>query len=118
MKIKREKKSIFIEADNQRAFDRKLNEALEGKMDAQVQIYGLYQGAVIYTEMEVEEDEPTIADMFEKAGCGAMCGECPFYERPEDRRKKWTVCSGRKVNESSRACDTYYLGRRNNAKAG
>lgn len=118
MKITREKRSIFIEADDQKTFDKELNECLRGKTDATVQIYGLFKGAILYTEIEVEEDEPTIAELFEKAGCGAKCGECPFYEKPEDGRKKWTVCGGRKVNEESRACNEFYLGRRENAKAG
>lgn len=118
MKIIRQKKSVFIEATNQWDFDKELNECLRGKIEATVQVYGLFKAAILYTELEIEEDEPTIAEMFEKAGCGAKCGECPFYESPEDGRKKWTVCSGRKVNENSRACDAYYLGRRNNAKAG
>lgn len=118
MKIIREKRTIFIEAEDQWAFDRKLNECLKDKMDAQVQIYGLFKGAILYTEMIVEEDEPTIAELFEKAGCGASCGDCPMYEKPTDGRVKWTICGRRRINESSRACDDYYLGRRKNAKAG
>lgn len=118
MKIIRQKRSIFIEADDQWAFDNKLNECLKGKMDATVQIYGLFKAAILYTEIDVEEDEPTIAEMFEKAGCGAICGDCPNYQKPTDGRVKYTVCGNRKINEESRACDAFYLGRRENAKAG
>lgn len=118
MKITREKRTIFIEAEDQWTFDRQLNENLKGKIDASVQIYGLFKGAILYTEMIVEEDEPTIADLFERAGCGASCGECPMYRKPTDGRVRWTVCGNRKVNEESRACDAFYLGRREDAKAG
>lgn len=118
MKITREKRTEFVKAEDQTTFEKKLNECLKGKVDAQVQIYGLYEGAVLYTEMVVEEDEPTLADLFEKAGCGAKCGDCPNFKKPTDGRIKWTVCGGRKVNEQSRACDAFYLGRRENAKAG
>lgn len=118
MKITREKRTIFIEAEDQWTFDRQLNENLKGKVDASVQIYGLFKGAILYTEMIVEEDEPTIADLFERAGCGAYCKECPNYQKPTDGRVKYTVCHNRKISEESRACDDYYLGRRANAKAG
>ena len=118
MKIIRQKKSVFIEAEDQKSFDKELNECLRGKMDATVQVYGLFKAAILYTELEVEEDELTLAEMFEKAGCGAICGDCPNYTKPADGRVKYTVCGNRKINEESRACDTFYLGRRKNAKAG
>lgn len=118
MKITRQKRSIFIEAPDQWSFEEQLNECLKDKTDAQVQIYGLFKGAILYTEMIVEDDEMTIADLFEKAGCGALCGDCPNYNKPTDGRVKYTVCNNRKISEGSRACDDYYLGRRENAKAG
>ena len=118
MKIIRQKRSIFIEAEDQKTFDNKLNECLKGKMDAQVQIYGLFKAAILYTEIEVEEDELTIAELFEKAGCGAFCGDCPNFIKPTDGRVKYTICGNRRINEGSRACDDYYLEGRKNAKAG
>lgn len=118
MKITRRKKTIFIKATSSEEFDRMLNESLIGLVDADVQIYGLYEGAILCTEIVVEDDRKTIADMFEEAGCGKTCGDCPFYERPKDGRFKYTVCGKRKISEGSRACDDYYLGRRTNAKAG
>ena len=118
MKITRTRKSIFIEAESQKEFDRLMNEALEGLIDATVQIYGLYKGAVLYTDIEAEEEQKTIAEMFEEAGLGKCCGDCPFYNAPEDGRVKWTACGDRRINKNSRACDGYYLGRRINAKAG
>lgn len=118
MKITREKKTIWVEAMNKWDFDAQLNESMEGLIDATVQVYGLYQAAILYTEITVQDEDKTIADLFEEAGCGARCGECPFYAKPTDKRIKWSVCGKRKINEGSRACDDYYLGRRKNAKAG
>lgn len=118
MKITRSKRTIFIEATTSEEFDRMLNESLIGLVDATVQIYGLYKGAILYTEIVVEDEQKTIADMFEAAGCGKKCGDCPFYQKPADGRVKYTVCGKRRIYEGSRACDDYYLGRRTNAKAG
>ena len=119
MKIVKSTKTIFIKADSSEEFDQIVNDSMKGLIDPQLQIYGLYEGAITYQDIAVEDEEQkTIADLFEEAGCGAKCGECPFYEKPEDGRKKWTVCGNRKVNEESRACNEFYLGRRENAKAG
>jgi len=117
MKIIRQKKTIFIEAESSAEFDQLVNESMKGLVDPQLQIYGLYKGAITYMSIEYEEDEKTIADLFEEAGCGAKCGDCPFYKKPTDGRKKWTVCGKRRVNEKSKACDDYYLGRRGNVSA-
>lgn len=114
MKIIRQRKTIFIEADSSAEFDQLVNESMKGLVDPQLQIYGLYKGAITYMSIEYEEDEKTIADLFEEAGCGAKCGECPFFQKPTDGRVKYVVCGKRRVSEKSRACDDYYLGRRAN----
>lgn len=114
MKITRSIRTIFIEADSSEEFDKLVNDSMKGLVDPTLQIYGLYKGAITYKEIVVEEDEKTIADLFEEAGCGAKCGECPFFQKPTDGRKKWVVCGKRRVSEKSRACDDYYLGRRAN----
>ena len=111
--MKKEKRMIFIEATTWQEFEMKMNEALKGLPEPDVQIYGKYEGAIIYTE-HIYEEEKSIADLFEEAGCGATCSECPYYTPSTDGRVKWTVCGSRKVKADSRACDSYYLERRNN----
>jgi len=112
--MKKEKRLIYIEAATGKDFEEKMNKALKGLPDPEVQIYGKFEGVIIYTEHIYEEEEKSIAQMFEEAGCGATCQECPYYTKPTDGRVKWTVCHGRKVKGSSKACDSYYLGRRKN----
>jgi len=111
--MRKEKRTIFIEATTGQEFEKKMNETLKGLPDPEIQIFGKYEGCIIYTE-HIYEEEKTIAQLFEEAGCGAKCEDCPYYERPTDRRVKWTVCHGRKVKADSRACDSYYLERRDN----
>ena len=111
--MRKEKRLIYIEAATGEEFEEKMNEALKGLPDPDIQIYGKFEGVIIYTE-HIFEEEKTIADLFEEAGCGATCSECPYYTKPTDGRVKWTVCNGRKVKGSSKACDSYYLGRRRN----
>lgn len=111
--MKKEKRMIFIEAATGKEFEEKMNDTLKGLPDPEVQIFGKFEGCIIYTE-HIYEEEKTIAQLFEEAGCGAKCEDCPYYERPTDGRVKWTVCHGRKVKADSRACDSYYLERRNN----
>ena len=53
MKITREKKTIWVEARNKWDFDAQLNESMEGLIDATVQVYGLYQAAILYTDITV-----------------------------------------------------------------
>lgn len=110
--IRKSKRTIFIEATTNEEFEKALNEALKGLNDPKVQIFGKYQCAILFNELIYEEDHKTIADLFEEAGCGATCGDCPFYQEPTDKRKKYTVCNNRRIKEDSRACDSYYLGRR------
>lgn len=117
MKITRSTKTIFIEAESSAEFDQLVNESMKGLVDPQLQIYGLYKGAITYMSIEYEEDEKTIADLFEEAGCGAKCGDCPFFKKPTDGRVKYVVCGKRRVSAKSRACDDYYLGRRANVSA-
>lgn len=118
MKIVKSTKTIFIKADSSEEFDQIVNDSMKGLIDPQLQIYGLYEGAITYQDIAVEDEEQkTIADLFEEAGCGAKCGECPFYQKPTDGRVKYTVCGSRKVSAGSRACDDYYLGRRGNVSA-
>lgn len=117
MKITRSTKTIFIEAESSAEFDQLVNESMKGLVDPQLQIYGLYKGAIAYRSIEIEDDEKTIADLFEEAGCGAKCGDCPFFKKPTDGRIKHVVCGKRRVTEKSRACDDYYLGRRGNVSA-
>ena len=111
--MRKEKRLIYIEAATGKEFERKMNETLKGLCDPQIEIYGKNEGVIIYTE-HIFEEEKTIADLFEEAGCGATCSECPYYSKPTDGRVKWTVCNGRKVKADSKACDSYYLERRSN----
>ena len=110
--MKKETRIKYIEAMSSEEFERKMNDALKGLCEPTIQIYGKYEGAIIYTE-HIYEEEKTIADLFEEAGCGATCGECPMFTKPTDGRVKWVVCgNGRRVSEDYRACDSYYLERR------
>lgn len=113
--MKREKRTIFIEAESGKELEALMNETLKGLVNAQVQIFGKYEACIVYDEIICEEEEKTIADLFEEAGCGAKCSECPYYTEPTDGRVKWTVCekAHRRVSKDSRACDSYYLERRN-----
>lgn len=112
--MKREKRTLFIEAKSGKELEALMNESLKGLVNAQVQIFGKYEACIVYDEIICEEEEKTIADLFEEAGCGAKCSECPHYAEPTDGRVKWTVCekAHRRVSKDSRACDSYYLERR------
>lgn len=110
--MKKLKKTIWIRATNGKEWDEMLNETMKGLVDAELHIYGLFEGAITHTEF-ITEEEKTIADLFEEAGCGAKCEECPHFKSSEDGRVKWTVCGrNRKVTKSTRACDEFYLERR------
>lgn len=112
--MKKETRIKYIEAMSSEEFERKMNDALKGLCEPTIQIYGKYEGAIIYTE-HIYEDEKTIADLFEEAGCGATCGECPMFTKPTDGRVKWVICEhGKRVKGDYKACDSYYLERRKN----
>lgn len=109
----KQKRTIWIKANNENEWDEMLNETLKGLIDAEIHIYGRFEGAITHTEIIYEEEEKTIADLFEEAGCGAKCEECPNFKKSEDGRVKWTVCGrNRKVTKTTRACDEFYLERR------
>lgn len=112
--MKKEKRTKFIKASTGREFEAVMNESLKGLMNPQVEIFGKYEGCIIYEEFVYVEEEKSIADLFEEAGCGATCSECPLYKESKDGRVKWTVCEQehRRINKESRACDSFYLGRR------
>ena len=114
--LKKETRTKFIEATSKEAFEREMNEALKGLSDPKIQVYGKYAGAIIYTEHLYEEDQRTVADFFEEAGCGASCSECSHFQQPKDGRVKWIICehAHRRVSGRTNACDFYYLERRNN----
>ena len=111
MKVTREKRTIFIKEQTNADFDRRLNESLKDLVNPEVQIYGMFECAILYDEITYEEEQKTIADLFEEAGCGKKCADCPFFEKSEDQRRKWHKCTlkDRKTRADSRACDSYYL---------
>lgn len=113
--MKREKRTKFIEANSGKELETLMNDSLKGLVNAQVQIFGKYEACIIYDEI-IYEEEKTIADFFEEAGCGANCSECPYFTEPTDGRVKWTVCekAHRRITKDSKACDSYYLERRRN----
>lgn len=99
--ITKQKRTIFIEASSGQDFDKKINEALKGLPNPEIQIYGKYKGVIIYTEYTCEEDQA------EK--CTAKCGECPFYRPSTDGRVKWIICdkANRRVSANTDVCSLY-----------
>ena len=98
----------FIKGESLDDLQAKLNEALlEGAELKAIDIASL-TGAVIVTEY-IGEIQKTELDLLEEEfGCH-HCEECPFYEEPTDRRKKWSECGkGRRVQKLSCCCTAYY----------
>lgn len=100
--MERYKKTVFIEALNNEDFDERLNQELKGKVNATVQVYGMFKAAIMWDEILI--DEELLEEAFE-----GTCGECPYYEKPADGRKKYFICKrvNRKVTESSMICSAY-----------
>lgn len=57
--MKKETRIKYIEAMSSEEFERKMNDALKGLCEPKIQIYGKYEGAIIYTE-HIYEEEKTI----------------------------------------------------------
>ena len=113
--MKKKKKQIaVITAERGSDFEREVNERLEQvagcepdiifKMDTDCHI------AYITWEETVEALE-TAADRYNAMGIKLKCGQCPYRERPKDKRVRYTSCTlgdRQGIAYGDPACDRLY----------
>lgn len=85
-----------IVANNAEEFMSKMNKAF-AEYDAKGISYtyetNIASGFVAYIFYQEVVDIPeTAEEAFRKAGETHVCGECPYFERPADRRRKYVKC--------------------------
>lgn len=112
MKTERIKQIRCISASNAVDFEDRMNEALSGLSDPEIQfdMTRPFTATIVY---HVRRDVPEcVLELFEMIeGKHRCCSDCPYMAPAEDARKKWTTCSatGEPTRVDSRACEKYYL---------
>lgn len=67
-----------------------------------------YKAFIFYQEtIDVPE---SIAEEFAQSGEHHTCGECPYFKRPEDKRRKFVRCETGKClcREDGSCCEDFY----------
>ena len=108
------KKVKVITGANGFDFETKVNAFLtklaEKGTDCEVQMDPT-AGFIAYIHYKEQVAVPEcVADEYEKVGEIFTCGECPFYVRPDDGRRRYTKCSkgfGLKKKDS-KCCTDFY----------
>lgn len=111
MKTERMKQIRCISAPDPVAFEGAMNEALAGIADPDI-TFDRTRPFTAYIAYTVQRDLPECVQELLEMVCGhGYCGDCPFYEAPADRRRKWGKCKIKptKTKTDSPACEIYYL---------
>lgn len=99
------------------AFQDAINAILQQTPEPEI-VIDKTQPFTAYIFYRVRKDAPEtvleLLEMLDTSGGHAQCKDCPAYEPPTDKRRKWGHC--RQKNEKTRgdlrACEIYYLGKR------
>ena len=111
MKQKTRKRHITIECETAAGFDKELSHVLS-KAGRSVQImHNMNRTAHCAYVMweEVENVPENIRDEYELKGVSFRCADCPFYERPADRRLRDGSCKLKaRTDPNGAACLHFY----------
>lgn len=114
--MRREKRVKLIKGADLNDLERIINDRLaDGGELISIDLASLT--CAMYTTEIIGDIQKTALDELEDAIGRHSCGECPFFEKPTDGRKKWTICEqGHRVTKDSRCCATYYQMRKEEAR--
>ena len=109
MKEQKRKRVRVIDGADARQFERALNDAL-GDMDDPDITFDPNRSFLAYvTYWDIVQIPQTVQDAYEMRGEFHKCGECPYYHKPSDKRKKNTLCDiGEYVDAKTSACNLFY----------
>lgn len=109
MKEIKERRMLCISGKDAADFQEKMNLALDGIDAPEITFPAIpYTAYVLYT---LHRSEPeTIREEYEMSGDGCRCAECPYFERTNDMRRKWHICTyhQKKTRVDSWACEEFY----------
>ena len=109
MKVKQKKRVRVIDGADARDFEDVLNEVLDAISDPDITFDRNRPFLAYVTFTETIEIPESVQDAYEMRGEYHFCGECPYWEKPTDRRIKYDYCDlGEKVGEKTAACDLFY----------
>ena len=111
MKSERMKQMRCVSAPDPITFENAMNEALAGIADPDI-TFDRTRPFTAYIEYTVQRDLPECVQELLEMVCGqGYCRDCPCYEAPTDRRRKWGECrlKSKEVRADSPACEIYYL---------
>ena len=98
-----------IVADTAEEFDLKMNAVLDAAFDPEI-IYKQGEKFCAIVKMPRVIEHKCISEIYEERGEGHLCGECIYFDKPTDRRIKYTKCTHRShtVCYGDRACNLFY----------
>lgn len=104
-----------VKADSPEVFDLKMNDIfLRASASGKEPVVKFFDsmGFCACVRYYVSEAIPeSLAEKYELEGNGYICSECPYFELPQDRRRKNVRCEKAKrlISADSHACDIFYL---------
>jgi len=98
-----------IVADTAEEFDLKMNAVLDAAFDPEI-IYKQGEKFCAIVKMPRVIEHKCISEIYEERGEGHLCGECIYFDKPKDKRIKYTRCTHCKaeVYYGRRACEMFY----------
>lgn len=117
MKSIRFKQCACISEASAGAFQDAINSVLQQTPEPEI-VIDKTQPFTAYIFYKVSKDAPEtvleLLEMLDTDGGNAHCENCPAYEPPTDKRRKWGRCrqKNEKTRGDARACEIYYIGRR------
>lgn len=112
MKVKTKQRCIAIRESDPEDFEMRYVKALDGVRNPDIfkDYRDGYFIAIATWKEEVEEVE-TVRDEFNLEGIRYLCGDCPYLERDDDRRRKRYPCKYAEYGTAridSEACELFY----------
>ena len=97
-----------VVAETAEDFDRKMNAILAEANNPEI----IYRHDCFCAIVKIPKviDHKTISQVYEEKGEGHLCGECIYFDKPTDRRIKYTRCTHKShtVCYGDRACNLFY----------
>lgn len=112
MRVVKTHKCIAIRESDADTFAKKFDEALQGVRKPDIfKDYADSSFIAIVTWEEEEEVIETVRDEFHREGIRYVCGQCPYLEQDDDRRRKVYPCRYSEYGQSridSECCEMFY----------
>lgn len=112
MKTDRVRQIIVISEPDPAEFELRMNEALINLSDPEIKLYDNTQFTAVITYYVCRDMPENVLELFEMVeGKGYTCEACPYFEKSEDKRKKWGSCklTSQPTRIDSRACERFYV---------